>query len=603
MPPRRQQRATVWMQSARQSPWSSDACHLMATHRPRTPCRPRCSVVERLVHRRRPALPVGGGANALLVDAALRHQVLTHRLHRRALTGGPHIALATRQRQLAQRAFQQAAFGRIAAMQPVQVDRRSAQQRDLRGGIANFHHDDGMGIGAQLFQPARDRRQRGIVADQQVPVEPSGHHERAARPAHAQVLARPSLCRPRRRRAIAMQHEFEIQLLLGRIVAARRVIACRRARLAFGERDAVRGNLRQHRLVIAGSREKHLDVIVERRRDKVLQVGAAQRHAQQLRRNLRGAHHLQQAHLQRVAHALYGQVACGFGSVCRHIGIPCLRALRLPGTIAEGRCQGQHHGSGPRARFDLLGRARQDGGNAALLVGTRFTAQHQRLLQRSACLHQLGQPAALLRLRLLLATHRPAHPLHLARHVAQPRHHHVDPLAVGLQVRHAGLRQLVALLVAFGVDGGKADFFQVGQRRINHTGARLVEAVGARLQRLDQFVAVAGLFFQQRQQQQLQVVGAELAAAAPTFFVEAAGASGTEGVIIATAPKAAVPTGHGVTDHVRGEVHHGMAGAAQGVRMGAKALVMWVVVMHEALLHVVRHILRYISYELKSSSM
>ncbi|SPA01461.1 conserved exported hypothetical protein [Cupriavidus taiwanensis] len=581
---------------------SSDACHLMATHRPRTPGRPRCSVVQGLVHRRRPALPVGRRANALLVDATLRDQVLAHHLHRRTFTGSPHIALAARQRELAQRAFQQAAFWRIATMQPVHVRLRGARQRDLRGGIAHFQHDDGMGAGAQLFQPARDRRQRRIVTDQQVPVEPCRHHERTARPAHAQVLALPRLGRPRRRGAIAMQHEFEVQLLFRGIVAARRIVACRRARLALRKHDAVRGDLRQHRLVIAGGREKHLDVIVERRRDKVLQVGAAQRHAQQLRRNLRGAQHLQQAHLQRMAHALDGQVAFGFSSVCRHIGIPCLRALRLPGTIAEGRCQGQRHGSGPRARFYLGRRARQDRGNAALLVGTRFTAHHQRLLQRGARLHQLGQPAAPLRLRLLLAPHRPAHPLHLARHVAQPRHHDIDPLAVGRQVRLAGLRQLVALLVAFGVDGGKADFFQIRQRGIDHAGAGLVEAVGARLQRLDQFVAMAGLFLQQRQQQQLQVVGAELAAATPAFFVEAAGAAGTESVIVAAAPEAAaVAAAHGVLSHVRGKAHHEMAGPAGKVRIGAKAMVMRVMVMHEALRCVARHILRYISYELKSS--
>ncbi|SPA31127.1 hypothetical protein CBM2637_B110304 [Cupriavidus taiwanensis] len=52
--------------------------------------------------------------------------------------------------------------------------------------------------------------------------------------------------------------------------------------------------------------------------------------------------------------------------------------------------------------------------------------------------------------------------------------------------------------------------------------------------------------------------------------------------------------------YVRGKAHHEVSGPTQKVRIRTEAVVMCVVVMHEALLYVARHILRYISYELKS---
>ena len=69
--------------------------------------------------------------------------------------------------------------------------------------------DDGSGAGAQLLEPPADRRQRGLVADEQIPVEIVRHDERAARPADAELLAGLGLHRPVGRRSGVMQREVD----------------------------------------------------------------------------------------------------------------------------------------------------------------------------------------------------------------------------------------------------------------------------------------------------------------------------------------------------------------------------------------------------------
>ncbi|MNT39105.1 hypothetical protein D3C72_1753250 [compost metagenome] len=66
---------------------------------------------------------------------------------------------------------------------------------------------------------------------------------------------------------------------------------------------------------------------------------------------------------------------------------------------------------------------------------------------------------------------------------------------------------------------------------------------------------MAGFFFEQAEQQQLQVIGAELAAAAPAFVVEAAGATAAEAVVVTVAPEAGATPAHGLTHQVRSEPH------------------------------------------------
>lgn len=184
-------------------------------------------------------------------------------------------------------------------------------ERDLRAAIRDFEHDGDARAGGQFLDASRDGRQRRIVADQQMPIEAGRHDERAARPADPEPLAGPRLCRPLRRRARMIHHEFEIQLACGAIEAARREVARDRPRLAFGKLGAVRAERRQRGPFGARRREKHFDVIVERGRFEIGEIGAAERDAQQMRRDRVHAQHLQQAEFQCVTHARHGAIGKG----------------------------------------------------------------------------------------------------------------------------------------------------------------------------------------------------------------------------------------------------------------------------------------------------
>src|SRR5271170_7139261 len=78
---------------------------------------------------------------------------------------------------------------------------------------------------------------------------------------------------------------------------------------------------------------------------------------------------------------------------------------------------------------------------------------------------------------------------------------------MGLPLR----RDPVQLARAFLLDAGMADLVQVGERRIDHAGTGAVEAAGTILDGLDQFIAVSGTLAEQRENEKLQILGAELA--------------------------------------------------------------------------------------------
>src|SRR5581483_3717789 len=88
-----------------------------------------------------------------------------------------------------------------------------------------------------------------------------------------------------------------------------------------------------------------------------------------------------------------------------------------------------------------------------------------------------------------------------------------DVLAVGIKVSPTRFAELVTLAGGFQLHGHVAEFLQVRQRGVDHARAWAIEAVGARFQFLDQFIAVPRLLRDQREQQELQIVGAELPAA------------------------------------------------------------------------------------------
>ncbi len=114
----------------------------------------------------------------------------------------------------------------------------------------------------------------------------------------------------------------------------------------------------------------------------------------------------------------------------------------------------------------------------------------------------------------ILLRHRFAQPLHLEADPLDLRDGGVDAVPMLGEMRAALLGQAIELARALDVDGGVADLLEIGQRWINHAGARHVEAVGKIVEGLDDLVAVARLLRDERKDHELQVLGRELAAAA-----------------------------------------------------------------------------------------
>src|SRR6185437_5739012 len=120
-----------------------------------------------------------------------------------------------------------------------------------------------------------------------------------------------------------------------------------------------------------------------------------------------------------------------------------------------------------------------------------------------------------------LAGEEAAHAVHLAGDTLELREHRAYRFAVLIELGVAGVGDAIKLLVAFGFDRGVTELFKVGQRRIDHAGTRRVEATGPFGQLLDQVVAMARLFFEQRQNEHLQLAAAELAPGADAARTEA----------------------------------------------------------------------------------
>src|SRR5262249_38288426 len=123
-----------------------------------------------------------------------------------------------------------------------------------------------------------------------------------------------------------------------------------------------------------------------------------------------------------------------------------------------------------------------------------------------------------------------AHAGHLAPDALELLEDRLDMSLVLREMTPAFLGRVIELLGAFGLDPGIAQLLEICQGRIDHAGARHVVAAGALLQGLDQLVAMARLLGEELEQQQLQPLGPELAAAPEIVIVEAR-----------TAPEAPVP--------------------------------------------------------------
>ncbi|KAI1691037.1 bacterial regulatory protein, luxR family domain-containing protein [Ditylenchus destructor] len=136
-----------------------------------------------LVMADRAALPVGGRADGVAIVALLVDQDAAQLGHRRGFAGAPSVALASGHAQGASGGEQ-----RLRPVHPAQVELGAA----LQGAAVALRHvqqHEGAGAGGQFLQAARDGRQRGLVASQQVPVEVGRDHEGAARPCDRQRVA------------------------------------------------------------------------------------------------------------------------------------------------------------------------------------------------------------------------------------------------------------------------------------------------------------------------------------------------------------------------------------------------------------------------------
>ena len=118
-------------------------------------------------------------------------------------------------------------------------------------------------------------RERGLVANQQMPVETRGDREGAARTADSKILPYLCLRRPRRGRSRLMQRELDIELACFAVISARSEVACDWPRLVVREHRAIRAGRGHDRLVGSGRRKEDLDVIVEGRGFKVVEIVAA----------------------------------------------------------------------------------------------------------------------------------------------------------------------------------------------------------------------------------------------------------------------------------------------------------------------------------------
>ncbi|NYH16553.1 hypothetical protein GGD41_003781 [Paraburkholderia bryophila] len=105
-----------------------------------------------------------------------------------------------------------------------------------------------------------------------------------------------------------VHREFDVELARFAVEPARREIARGRTWLAGREHWAVGAGFRQRRSVCAGFGEKHLDVVVERSGDEVVQIVAREGDADQVRGQRIHLLDLQQTELQWMPYALDCQV-------------------------------------------------------------------------------------------------------------------------------------------------------------------------------------------------------------------------------------------------------------------------------------------------------
>ena len=98
-----------------------------------------------------------------------------------------------------------------------------------------------------------------------------------------------------------------------------------------------------------------------------------------------------------------------------------------------------------------------------------------------------------------------AHLVHAPADVGQRIQYGFRRGAVGGEMGSAVGRQIVEFSRTFMLDASVADLFEESQCRIDHAGARTVEAAGALLDRLNELITVARALLDQGQDKKLEV--------------------------------------------------------------------------------------------------
>ena len=152
--------------------------------------------------------------------------------------------VATRPVERPDRGFEQGrrACRRAVTQQPMHIEARSAGKRLAFSQIGHFQQDRGTGLRRQLLGDPRNRRQRGFVPGEQIPVR---RRQLASRwPDEADRIAGAGGPRPGRPRRIAMQDDVDVELARLAVDASDRIgppselVASRRPDLAAILADA-----------------------------------------------------------------------------------------------------------------------------------------------------------------------------------------------------------------------------------------------------------------------------------------------------------------------------------------------------------------------------
>src|SRR5438034_87284 len=115
-----------------------------------------------------------------------------------------------------------------------------------------------------------------------------------------------------------------------------------------------------------------------------------------------------------------------------------------------------------------------------------------------------------------------SHVLHLVTYPLELGEHRVDHASVLLEASAPGVGNLVALAGTFRLDRCVSNLFEVCQRGIHHARTRAVEASRALAKRFDDLVAVRGFLREQREDDELKILRAELAARAKAMPTDVA---------------------------------------------------------------------------------